>query len=201
MANSRIYVQESIKEKFLEAFERVSGQRQMGDPKDGNVNHGPQADKAQYETVLKYVEVGKESGKLVMGGDTKANGAGENLTVHPVIFTDQPEDSKIMKEEVFGPVVVNTFKSEEEVIAKANETEFGLHAALYTKDLERALRVSKKLESGMVGVNCASSTRSWDLPFGGWKGSGTGRESLLESMGHFLETKSIYFKCAGIGGR
>ena len=124
-----------------------------------------------------------------------------SLTVNPVIFLEQPEDSRIMKEEVFGPVVViNTFKTEEEVIAKANDTEFGLYAALYTNDLNRALRVSKKLESGMVGVNCASPTGSWDLPFGGWKGSGTGRESLLESMDHFLEHKSIYFKVPGIGG-
>lgn len=203
MANSRIYVQESIKEKFLEMFKKIASERRMGDPRDANVSHGPLADKAQYETVLKYV--GKESGgKLVMGGETsgaKSNGASASLNVDPVIFTDAPEESKIMKEEVFGPiVVVNTFKTEEEAIAKATYTEFGLYAALYTKDLERALRVSKKLESGMVGVNCASPQGSWDLPFGGWKGSGTGRESLLESMDHFLENKSIYFKVPGIGG-
>ncbi|KAE9368325.1 aldehyde dehydrogenase [Stipitochalara longipes BDJ] len=203
MANSRIYVQESIRDKFLETFKKVASQRRMGDPTDTKVNHGPLADKAQFETVLNYVEIGKQSGgKLILNENgSKANAAAEDLTVHPVIFTDQPEDSKIMKEEIFGPVVViNTFKTEEEVIAKANDTEFGLYAALYTKDLERALRVSKKLESGMIGVNCASPQGSWDLPFGGWKGSGTGRESLLESMDHFLETKSIYFKVPGIDG-
>ena len=198
MANSRIYVQESIKEIFLELFKQAASKRRIGDPTDGNINHGPQADKVQYETVLKYVTIGKQSGgKLVLGGET--NGTAKN-TINPVIFADQPEDSKVMKEEIFGPVVViNTFKTEEEAIAKANDTEFGLYASLYTKDLERALRVSKKLESGMVGVNCSSPTGSWDLPFGGWKGSGTGRESLLDSMDHFLETKSIYFKCNGIG--
>ena len=99
---------------------------------------------------------------------------------------------------MFGPVVViNTFKTGE-AIAKANNTEFGLYPALYTKDLNRVLRVGKKLESGMVGVNCESPTGSWDLPFGGWKQSGTGRESLLESMEHSLERKSIYFKVPGI---
>lgn len=202
MANSRIYVQESVAGKFLDAFKRLAAARKMGDPSQKEVNHGPQADKAQYETVLKYIEIGKESGgKLELGGDAKTNGTEGSLTVHPVIFTGQPEDSQIMKEEVFGPVVViNTFKTEEEAIAKANNTEFGLYAALYTKDLNRALRVGKKLESGMVGVNCASPTGSWDLPFGGWKQSGTGRESLLESMEHFLEHKSIYFKVPGIGG-
>ncbi|KAL3422839.1 putative aldehyde dehydrogenase [Phlyctema vagabunda] len=202
MANSRIYVHESVATNFLEAFKKLAGARKMGDPRDVNVNHGPQADQIQYDTVLKYIAMGKKSGgKLEMGGEDSMNGTTGGLSVHPVIFTEQPEDSKIMKEEIFGPVVViNTFKTEEEVIAKANNTEFGLYAALYTKDLERALRVSKKLESGMVAVNCASPTGSWDLPFGGWKQSGTGRESLLESIDHFLEQKSVYIKVSGIGG-
>jgi aldehyde dehydrogenase (NAD+) len=199
MANSRIYVQESVAEKFLAAFKKLATARKMGDPSQKTINYGPQADKVQYETVQKFIEIGKESGgKVELEGDTKSE---VNLTVHPIIFTGQPEDSRIMMEEVFGPVVViNTFKTEEEVIAKANDTEFGLYVALYTKDMARAIRVSKKLESGMVGVNCASPTGSWDLPFGGWKQSGTGRESLLESMEHFLEHKSIYFKVPGIGG-
>jgi aldehyde dehydrogenase (NAD+) len=200
MANSRIYVQESVGERFLEIFKKLASNRKMGDPRESDVNHGPQADKMQYDAVLKYIEIGKEAGgKVALEGDSKTNGTSTNLTVHPVIFTDEPEDSRIMKEEIFGPVVViNTFKTEDEVIAKANDTEFGLYASLWTKDLERGLRVSNKLESGMVGVNCASPTGSWDLPFGGWKGSGTGRESLLESMEHFLEHKSIYFKVPGL---
>ncbi len=83
---------------------------------------------------------------------------------------------------------------------KTDDTEFGLYASLYTKDLERALRLSKKLESGMIVANSASPQGSWDTPFGGWRGSGTARESLLESMNHFLEKKSIFFKVPGIGG-
>lgn len=118
------------------------------------------------------------------------------LMVQPVIFVDQPENSQVVKEEIFGPVVViNTFKTEEEAVSKANDTEFGLYAALYTSNLERALRVGKKLESGMVGVNCTSPTGCWDLPFGGWKGSGVGRESLLESLDEYLEKKSMYIRC------
>lgn len=202
MANSRIYVHESVAEKFLVEFKKLATSRKMGDPSQKEINHGPQADKVQYETVLKYIDLGKESGgKIELGGDEPTNEANSTLTVHPVIFTGQPEDSRIMKEEVFGPVVViNTFQTEEEAIAKANDSEFGLYASLYTKDLDRALRVGKKLESGMIGVNCASPTGCWDLPFGGWKQSGTGRESLLESMHHFLEQKSLYFKVPGIGG-
>lgn len=107
---------------------------------------------------MKYVEIGKESGgKVIMNENGSAKSNTEDLTVHPVIFTDQPKDSKIIGEEILGLVaVINTLKTEEEVIAKANDTEFGLYAAFYTEDLERVLRVSKKLESGMIGVNCAS---------------------------------------------
>ncbi len=134
MANSRIYVQEGAAEKFLEIFKKLASSRRMGDPKHPQVNHGPQADKVQYEVVQKYIAIGKETGKIALGGETQATEG--SLFVHPVIFLDLPEDSRIMKEEIFGPVVViNTFKTAEEVIAKANDTEFGLYAALYTKDL------------------------------------------------------------------
>ncbi|KAF2031704.1 aldehyde dehydrogenase [Setomelanomma holmii] len=200
MANSRIYVAESIKEKFLEAFTRFAKARVLGDPTQKATTHGPQADKIQHENVKRYIELGKgEAGNTI---DTGAGAdEGKSLMVHPVIFTHVAEQSRIAKEEIFGPVVmVNTFKTEEEAIAKANDTEFGLYAALYTKDLGRAVRVGKKLESGMVGINCTSPTGCWDLPFGGWKGSGTGRESLLDSMDHYLEQKSMYIRCPGIGG-
>ncbi|KAJ4983851.1 putative aldehyde dehydrogenase [Stagonosporopsis vannaccii] len=201
-ATSRVYVQENIKDKFVRALAELAKVRKLGDPTVSGVNHGPQADQTQYETVQKYIALGKEE-----AGSTIDTGAGPGISdtsarhVHPVIFTDVPEDSRIIKEEVFGPVIViNTFATEAEAIAKANDTEYGLYASLYTKDLERAMRVAKKLESGMLGVNCTSPTNSWDLPFGGWKGSGTGRESLLDSMEHYLEVKSVYVRVNGIGG-
>jgi aldehyde dehydrogenase (NAD+) len=201
MANSRIYVQESIKEKFIEAFSKLARNRKLGDPTDPGINHGPQADKVQHEAVKKYIELGKESAESVIDTGAESKHDSKSLLVSPVIFTNVPENSRIAKEEVFGPVVlINSFATESEAIAKANDTEFGLYAALYTKDLERAIRVGKKLESGMVGVNCTSPTGCWDLPFGGWKGSGTGRESLLESMDHYLEVKSLYVRAPGIGG-
>ncbi|KAH3955055.1 hypothetical protein HBI25_027940 [Parastagonospora nodorum] len=202
MANSRIYVQDSIRDKFVEVFTQHAKNRKLGDPTSTDTNHGPQADKTQHETVQKYIAVGKEEAKTTI--DTNSSYStpdSKSLLVHPVIFTDVSEQSRIAKEEIFGPVVmINSFKTEEEAIAKANDTEFGLYAALYTKDLERAMRVGKKLESGMVGINCTSPTGCWDLPFGGWKGSGTGRESLLESMEHYLEHKSMYVRVNGIGG-
>jgi len=202
MANSRIYVQESIRDKFIEAFTQHAKSRKLGDPTSADTNHGPQADKTQHETVQKYIAAGKEEAKTTI--DTTPSSPppdSKSLLVHPVIFTDVPEHARIAKEEIFGPVVIiNTFATEADAIAKANDTEFGLYAALYTKDLERAMRVGKKLESGMVGINCTSPTGCWDLPFGGWKGSGTGRESLLESMEHYLEVKSMYVRVGGMGG-
>lgn len=201
-ASSRIYVQERIKDKFIGAITRVAKTRKLGDPTKPGINHGPQADKTQFDNVQKYIELGKdEAGSTIDTGAGITNEEASSHHIHPIIFTDVPEDSRLTKEEIFGPVViVNTFSTEEEAIAKANDTEYGLYASLYTKDLERALRVAKKLESGMLGINCTSPTNSWDLPFGGWKGSGTGRESLLESMEHYLEVKSVYVKVSGIGG-
>lgn len=154
MANSRIYVQDSAEGRFVEWFKKLANVRKFGDPTQRGVKHGPQADKVQFETVIKYIETGKKSGGELLLGDETNRTLGQN-TVHPVIFADQPEDSSMMKEEVFGPVlVINTFKTEEAVIAKANETEYGLYACLYTHNLERALRVSKKMESGMVSGIC-----------------------------------------------
>lgn len=201
-ANSRIYVQDSIKDAFISAFTRIAKARKLGDPTSPDTNHGPQADQTQHETVQKYIAMGKqEAGSTIDTGVGADNSNTSPNHIHPVIFTDVPETSRLAKEEVFGPVVlINTFATEAEAIARANDTEFGLYASLYTKDLERALRVAKKLESGMLGVNCTSPTSCWDLPFGGWKGSGTGRESLLESMEHYLEVKSVYVKVSGIGG-
>ena len=127
MANSRIYVQRSIKTAFIEQFCKLASSRSLGDPTKSQVNHGPQADKTQYETVQRYIKLGKQDANKPTQTSESADGP---LLVDPVIFTDQPEDSPVVKEEIFGPVVViNTFEIEDEVIAKANDTEFGLYAA------------------------------------------------------------------------
>ncbi|KAF9692466.1 hypothetical protein EKO04_009350 [Ascochyta lentis] len=200
-ASSRIYVQDSIKDAFIEAFTRIASARKLGDPTIHTTNQGPQADKTQYETVQKYIALGREEAGHTIDTSTSSPTTPSRHHIHPIIFTDIPETSRLTKEEIFGPVVlINSFTTEADALAKANDTEYGLYASLYTRDLERALRVAKKLESGMLGVNCTSPTNCWDLPFGGWKGSGTGRESLLESMEHYLEVKSVYVRVGGIGG-
>jgi aldehyde dehydrogenase (NAD+) len=203
-ANSRIYVQNTVAESFVEKFRKAAERERRGDPVQKEITQGPQADKIQFEAVNKFIDAGKESaGKTITIGSEPNGSSSEHksLIIQPTIFLDQPENARVTKEEIFGPVVIiNTFQTEEEAVAKANDTEYGLYASLYTKDLERAIRVGKKLESGMVGVNCTSPTNSWDLPFGGVKSSGTGREGFFDSMDHFLETKSMYIKVPNIGG-
>lgn len=191
MATSRVYVEKSIAPAFIEAFKKEFSSVKAGDPTQKGINHGPQADEVQYKSVMAYIEEGKGSGTLAVGGQgnlEKMNG----YFVEPTVFTDTPEEARIMKEEVFGPVAnINTFETEDEAIQKANNTEFGLYAAVYTRNIDRALRVAKALESGYVGINCTSPSTAKDLPFGGYKSSGQGREGWLESMNNFLETKSV----------
>ncbi|KAF2655699.1 aldehyde dehydrogenase-like protein [Lophiostoma macrostomum CBS 122681] len=195
MANSRIYVQDTIAEKYIDLFKDQWKDVGMGDPLDKNVRHGPQADEVQHKTVLRYLEMGKQSGDLVLGGGAPSDR--EGYYIQPTIFTNTPEDATVMKEEIFGPVVnINVFKTEEEVLAKANNTEFGLYAAVYTKDISRAIRFAKGLEAGTVGVNCTSPSLGPDMPFGGYKSSGTGREGKPHySLENFLEVKTVPGPC------
>jgi len=196
MANSRIYVQDTIADKFIALFKEKYGEVKVGDPTDPDTTHGPQADEAQYKNVLRYIEMGKQSGELVLGGHDHQPQEESGYFIPPTIFTNTPEGAQIMQEEVFGPVVnINVFSTEEDVLVKANNTEFGLYAAVYTKDINRALRFAKGLEAGTVGVNCTSPTTSADTPFGGYKSSGIGREGTPRySMEAFLETKAVLIK-------
>ncbi|KAF5679422.1 aldehyde dehydrogenase [Fusarium heterosporum] len=197
MANSRVYVQESIAQKFVESCKKALATVKAGDPTKEGVNHGPQVDKIQYESIMSYIDEGKKSGTLALGGKGNLDKTG-GFFVEPTIFLDTAEDAKIMKEEIFGPVVnINVIKTEEEAIQKANDTEYGLYAAVYTKDVDRAMRVTKQLDSGYVSINCTSPTTAKDLPFGGYKSSGQGREGWLYSMENFLEIKSVIMKVGG----
>ena len=189
-ANSRVYVHESVADKFIDAFRGKFEAQTIGDPLDPTTSHGPQIDVKQYNRIKEYLAIGEKDGKLTAGGD-----ATNGYFIKPTIFEDVPAKSRLAQEEVFGPVVVITrFSTEAEVIEKANDTEFGLYASVFTKDLDRAVRLAKALEAGTVGVNCTSPTGAKDGAFGGWKMSGAGREGLLYSLDSFLETKSIVIK-------
>ncbi|KAF2016395.1 aldehyde dehydrogenase-like protein [Aaosphaeria arxii CBS 175.79] len=194
MANSRVYVQDTIAQKYIDLFKDQWKNVAIGDPLEKGTSHGPQADEVQHKTVLRYLEMGKQSGELLIGGSAPSDR--EGYYIQPTIFTNTPEDAQIMKEEVFGPVVnINVFKTEEEVLKKANDTEYGLYAAVYTKNIDRALRFAKGLEAGTIGVNCTSPTTGRDMPFGGYKSSGTGREGEPNySLNNFLEIKTVCIK-------
>ncbi|TLD33265.1 hypothetical protein PspLS_00668 [Pyricularia sp. CBS 133598] len=193
IANSRLYVEKSIAGEFVELFKKKFAGVSAGDALRVDVNHGPQVDSIQFEKVMDYIQQGKKTGKLALGGGHIEGTDG--FFVQPTVFLDQPEDARVMKEEIFGPVVsINTFETEQEAVQKANDTEFGLYASVFTRDISKAMRVAKALESGSVGVNCSSTSNGRDMPFGGYKQSGQGREGLLYSMDHFLEQKAVLIK-------
>jgi len=194
MANSRLYVHENVYDEFTQEFSKLFGQFKHGDPLDKETTLGPQADELQAKAVQSYLDIGHKEGKAILGGHKPDP---EGFYFNPTIFTDVPETSRINKEEVFGPVVIiHKFTEEADVLARANDSEYGLYAAVYTKDIDRAIRVAKGLQAGTVGVNCTSPTGGLDMPFGGFKTSGVGREGGPHGLEHWLEEKAIVIKVA-----
>lgn len=195
-ANSRIYVHESVYQEFLKTFTaHIKESYQLGHPFDDNSAVGPVVSKAQFDRVSKYIEIGKREGaKMVLGDEPIPFEKG--YWIQPTVFADCTEDMTIVKEEIFGPVVaVSKFSTEEEVLAKANDSMYGLAAMCFTKDLERAHRVSDELEAGMVFVNsCENSDLS--APFGGVKMSGVGRELGQSGIDTYCQLKSYHFNIA-----
>jgi aldehyde dehydrogenase (NAD+) len=194
MANTRLYVHSSIAKEFIEKYKfAVQEASRHGDPLDESVSVGPVADGIQYDRIKQYMELGASSGETVLGGIITADK--DSLFVPPTIFTACAEDSKIMREEVFGPITnINTFEEEQEAVDKANDTSYGLYGAVFTKNIDRALHVAQKLECGSVAINCTSPTGAFDMPFGGYKLSGQGREGLIESLENYLELKTVLVK-------
>ncbi|KAI1179079.1 aldehyde dehydrogenase [Nemania sp. FL0916] len=189
-AASRVYVQEGIYDKFLEGYKRAMEERAqaIGDPDAAETVLGPIVDKLQFDRVSGFLERGRGQGTLVTGGSRVGE---QGYFIEPTIFADVPEDAEICKKEIFGPVaILNKFKTEEEIIAKANDTNYGLMAGVFTQDINRALRVSSELDSGMVGVNCVS-LGFMSTPFGGTKESGTGRENAIHVLRMYTEPKTV----------
>ncbi|KAM5356808.1 hypothetical protein ACJ41O_003454 [Fusarium nematophilum] len=192
VASSRVFVQSTIADKFVEALKTsLAGFGPSGDPLAGETKRGPQADQIQFGRVMGFLDEAKASGlEIVTGGDRDGE---KGYFVQPTIIRDVPEDARVFKEEVFGPVLcLNTFDDEEAALKSANNTEFGLYASVFTRDISRALRVAKKFEAGSVGVNCASPMATLDMPFGGWKQSGEGKENSKYVTDHWTELKSVY---------
>ncbi|TGJ79105.1 hypothetical protein E0Z10_g9658 [Xylaria hypoxylon] len=189
-AASRVYVQEGIYDKFLEGYKKAMEERAttIGDPDEPQTLMGPIVDKLQFDRVSGFLERGRSQGTLLTGGSRVGE---QGFFIQPTVFTDVPEDAEICKREIFGPVaILNKFKTEEEIIAKANDTSYGLMAGIFTQDINRAMRLSSEIDSGMVGINCVSLA-FLVTPFGGTKESGTGRENAIQVLRMFTETKTI----------
>ncbi|WP_072394391.1 aldehyde dehydrogenase family protein [Hyphomicrobium sp. CS1GBMeth3] len=189
-ATSRLIAERSIAPRLVERLAEEARKIVIGDGMTEGVQLGPLVSRAQYDKVLGYMEVGKREATLVTGGGRPA-GFNAGYFVEPTIFTDVPADARIWKEEIFGPILsVAAFDSENHALDLANTTEFGLAAAVMTKDIERAERVADRFEAGVVWINC-SQPNFLEPPWGGMKKSGVGRELGTWGLMNFLEPKQI----------
>ncbi len=198
IAGSRLLVQNSIKEKFTKKVAELGATAKKGNPMSLDTNIGPVTTPIQYKKILDYIEIAKgEGAKCILGGGpaTSPDLPGGQF-VEPTIFTDVKPEMRIAKEEVFGPVLsIIGFDDEKQAIEMANNTIYGLAAGVWTEDIGRAMRVSKAIKAGTVWVNTYRAI-SYMMPFGGMKYSGLGRESGIESIRGYLETKSTWISYA-----
>ncbi|MER8577012.1 betaine-aldehyde dehydrogenase [Mesorhizobium sp. M1409] len=187
---TRVFVQKGVKTTFLERLAtRLAGAR-IGDPMDPEVNFGPMVSQRQMEIVKVYIAKGLEEGARLVCGGRQLDRPGFYL--EPTVFAEVSDEMTIAREEIFGPVMsVLDFETEEEVMTRANASEFGLAAGVFTKDLTRAHRVAQKFEAGTCYVNTYNMA-AVEAPFGGSKLSGVGRENSKHALNHFTETKTVY---------
>jgi succinate-semialdehyde dehydrogenase/glutarate-semialdehyde dehydrogenase len=188
-AANRFHVAAPVANEFAEKLAEKMGSMKVGRGTEDGVEVGPLIDQSQREKVAHLVEDAVQHGARALVGGHERDGAG--YFYDPTVLTDVPDDAELLKEEIFGPVApVKGFADEDEAIAAANDTEFGLVAYLYTSDLQRALRVVERLETGMVGLNQGMVSNP-AAPFGGIKQSGFGREGGPEGIEEYLETKYV----------
>jgi succinate-semialdehyde dehydrogenase/glutarate-semialdehyde dehydrogenase len=186
---NRFHVHESLAGEFAQKLAERMGALTIGRGTGDGVDVGPLINDDAVEKVHALVEDARAKGARVLTGGEPINGPGHFY--RPTVLADVPDDARLLREEIFGPVApINAFSDEDEAIAKANDTEFGLVAYLYTCDLDRAFRVSERLETGMIGLNQGMVSNA-GAPFGGVKQSGFGREGGPEGMDEYLETKYL----------
>ena len=202
IAGSRLLLQESIHDAFLEKLLAIAKTARMGDPMSPDTQIGPVTTRPQYEKVLGYIDIAKKEGaKLLLGGGPATRGeCGKGWFVEPTVFADVNNKMRIAQEEVFGPVLsVIKFKDEAEALAIANDVRFGLGAGVWTSDIGRAFRMSQRIQAGTVWVNTYRAV-SFMAPFGGFKDSGFGRENGIDAIRDYLQVKSVWINTGAATG-
>ncbi len=191
-AGSRVFVEEKIYDDFVEKSGARARKRTVGDPFDPKTEQGPQVDQSQFDKVMGYIDSGRSEGaKLVCGGERVGD---KGYFIEPTVFADVQDDMKIAREEIFGPVMsIIPFKNLDEVVSRANRTDYGLAAAVWTRDISKAHAIANSVRAGTVWVNCYNvlDTR---VPFGGFKQSGIGRELGEYGLQQYTEVKTVIVK-------
>ena len=198
-AGSRIFVQEDIYDEFVSELVNRFNKVKIGLPWKEDTQLGATIYKAQLDKVLSYVELAKKEGATIAcGGERATDGALKNgIFMKPTLITDATNDMRVARKEIFGPVaVVIKFKTEEEVIKMANDSDYGLGGAVWTQDINRAFRVANAIETGRVWVNTYNQIPEGS-PFGGYKQSGIGRETHKVILEHYTQMKNILVNLSG----
>lgn len=194
IAGSRLLLQRSIHDRFVERLVEVAREARIGDPMDASTNVGPVTTEPQYNKVLEYIDIARSEGATCVlgGGPYTGPGAKGGQFVEPTVFTGVNNSMRIAQEEVFGPVLaIIPFDDEEEAIAIGNDVVYGLAAGIWTSDMGRSLRMADRLRAGTIWVNTYRAL-SYTTPFGGFKRSGLGRENGLEAIKQYCEVKSVW---------
>jgi aldehyde dehydrogenase (NAD+) len=192
-AGSRLLVDKSIRNEFVDKLAARVKKMTPGDPMDPKTRFGAIASKKQLETVLDYIDAGRREGAtLVTGGERVDIGTGKGFFVQPTVFTDVRPEMRISREEIFGPVLATIeFADLDEAIAKANDTQYGLAAGVWTRDIKKAHYIARKLQAGTVWVN-TYNVYDTAAPFGGYKQSGFGREMSAHALEHYTQIKTVW---------